>query len=115
MIGTIFTYILGAILHWRTIIYVSCVYPLGALMVAMVVPESPSWLVAKGNEAKYRRFYGDDKMFTLLLFNYIYLLDRIEEARKALSWLYGDKDDDRHVIGREINILKDTLVQRKSG
>ena len=60
MIGTIFTYILGAILHWRTIIYVSCVYPLGALIVAMVVPESPSWLVAKGNEAKYRRFHGDD-------------------------------------------------------
>ena len=52
---------------------------------------------------------------SFLLFNYIYLLDRIEDARKALSWLYGDKDDDRHVIGREINILKDTLVQRKSG
>ena len=60
MIGTIVTYILGAILHWRTIIYVSCVYPLGALIFAMVVPESPSWLVAKGNEAKYRRFYGDE-------------------------------------------------------
>ena len=54
------------------------------------------------------------KMFTLLLFNYIYLLDRIEEARKALSWLYGDKDDNQHVIKGEINILKDTLVQRKS-
>ena len=53
-------------------------------------------------------------MFTLLLFNYIYLLDRIEEARKALSWLYGDKDDNQHVIKGEINILKDTLVQRKS-
>ena len=59
MIGTIVTYILGAILHWRTIIYVSCVYPLGALLVALVVPESPSWLVAKGNAAEYRRCYGD--------------------------------------------------------
>ena len=54
-------------------------------------------------------------MYLFLFFNDIYLLDRIEDARKALSWLYGDKDDDRHVIGREINILKDTLVQRKSG
>ena len=54
-------------------------------------------------------------VYLFLFFNDIYLLDRIEDARKALSWLYGDKDDDRHVIGREINILKDTLVQRKSG
>ena len=115
MIGTIVTYILGAILHWRTIIYVSCVYPLGALLVGMMVPESPSWLVAKGNASDYRRYYWSFSVYLFLFFNDIYLLDRIEDARKALSWLYGDKDDDRHVIGREINILKDTLVQRKSG
>ena len=63
MVGTIVTYILGAILHWRTIIYVSCVYPLGALIVGMVVPESPSWLVAKGNASDYRRYYGDVMVF----------------------------------------------------
>ena len=68
MIGTIFTYILGAILHWRTIIYVSCVYPLGALLVAMVVPESPSWLVAKGNASEYRRYYGDAFTICILVF-----------------------------------------------
>ena len=47
-------------------------------------------------------------------FNDIYLLDRIEDARKSVSWLHGDKDDNRHVIDREIIILKDTLVQRKA-
>ena len=121
MVGTIVTYILGAILHWRTIIYVSCVYPLGALLVAMVVPESPSWLVAKGNAAEYRRCYGDVNItcwsisvHLFLFFIDIYSLDRIEDARKAVSWFYGDKNDNWLVIDREINILKDTLVQRKS-
>ena len=53
-------------------------------------------------------------VYLFLFFNDIYLLDRIEDARKALSWLYGDKDDNRHVIDREIIILKDTLVHRPS-
>ena len=53
-------------------------------------------------------------VYLFLFFNDIYLLDRIEDARKALSWLYGDKDDNRQVIDREIIILKDTLVHRPS-
>ena len=58
--------------------------------------------------------YFSPSLSIFLFLNDIYLLDRIEDARKALSWLYGDKDDNRQVIDTEINILKDTLVQRKS-
>jgi len=50
------------------------VYPLGALIVAMVVPESPSWLVAKGNAAEHRSFYGDvnNLYFSLSLSIFLY-------------------------------------------
>ena len=48
LFGTVFTYILGAVFHWRTIIYISCIYPFCSFFIAIVVPESPPWLITKG-------------------------------------------------------------------
>ena len=49
LIGMLFTYILGAIFDWRTIIFVSCIFPAASYLIAFfIVPESPPWLVSKG-------------------------------------------------------------------
>ena len=52
LFGTVSTYVLGAILHWRTIIYLSCIYPFGSFIIALMVPESPPWLITKGMQRK---------------------------------------------------------------
>jgi len=45
--GMLIPYILGAYLHWKIIAQVATIVPLGALIMALFVPESPTFLVRK--------------------------------------------------------------------
>ena len=50
-IGTIFVYILGAIIPWYYIAYFATIFPLLSAMLLLYSPESPVHLVSKGKMA----------------------------------------------------------------
>lgn len=60
--GVCLQFIIGTVLHWKTVAMVSAVIPFLAFNAVFLVPESPYWL--------YKR-------------------NRIEDARKSLQWLRG--------------------------
>lgn len=48
-LGMVFTYIGGALLHWRTIAWIAILFTLlPTIFIAIYVPESPVYLVSKG-------------------------------------------------------------------
>ena len=48
LIGTLVIHILGAICNWRTLAWVSIIFPVLSFMAGLLSPESPTWLVTKG-------------------------------------------------------------------
>jgi len=64
--GMFKSYLLGYLLHWRTICWVLCLQPVIMCVVVACIKESPYWLVQKG---------------------------RKEEARNSLQWYRGEKYD----------------------
>lgn len=59
-LGILLVYILGTFLHWNIVAGVSCIIPILALILIVLLPESPHWLIGKG---------------------------RAEHAKKSLHWL----------------------------
>ena len=53
-LGTLVTYVVGAILPWHLLSYFCDGFPILLLIGVLVLPESPAWLISKGkfNEAK---------------------------------------------------------------
>ena len=56
LFGTVLTYIFGAFLHWRSIIYISCIFPVGSFLLGLIVPESPPWLITKSKKSNDNKF-----------------------------------------------------------
>ena len=48
LMGTLVVYTLGAFCHWRTLAWISAVFPILSFVIGIFSPESPTWLVTKG-------------------------------------------------------------------
>ncbi|XP_075985726.1 facilitated trehalose transporter Tret1-like [Anticarsia gemmatalis] len=77
-IGNLLMYVIGDILSYYTILWICVTLPAIHMVLFTMMPESPSYLVKKGN---------------------------IEKANKALAWLRCRKEDDPAVV-RELDMLK---------
>uniref|UniRef100_A0A2S2Q0I1 Facilitated trehalose transporter Tret1 n=1 Tax=Sipha flava TaxID=143950 RepID=A0A2S2Q0I1_9HEMI len=62
MTGSLLTFALGSMLHWRTVALVNACCPIICICLIAAIPESPIWLMAKGKN---------------------------DEAEKAICWLRG--------------------------
>lgn len=60
--GVFLAFIIGSMLHWRTVAAISAIVPFLAINAVFLVPESPYWLYAR---------------------------DRVDDAHKSLQWLRG--------------------------
>ncbi|XP_075985093.1 facilitated trehalose transporter Tret1-like [Anticarsia gemmatalis] len=78
--GNLFLYIIGDILSYRTILWVCLSLPAIHLMLFTMMPESPSYLVKKGE---------------------------LEKAAKALAWLRCRREDDITVLNELDQIKKE--------
>ncbi|XP_013161398.1 PREDICTED: facilitated trehalose transporter Tret1-like [Papilio xuthus] len=76
--GNLFLYVIGDILSYRTILWVCLALPAFHIVLFMVMPESPSYLVKKGND---------------------------EEAVRVLAWLRCRRVDDVK-IQEELDVIK---------
>ncbi|KPJ18480.1 Facilitated trehalose transporter Tret1 [Papilio machaon] len=76
--GNLFLYVIGDILSYRTILWVCLALPAFHIVLFMVMPESPSYLVKKGND---------------------------EEAARVLAWLRCRRVDDAK-IQEELDVIK---------
>ena len=48
LVGTLIIYVLGSFSSWRMVAALSAFFSLSSLVAGILVPESPSWLVTKG-------------------------------------------------------------------
>ncbi|KAJ8959904.1 hypothetical protein NQ318_011641 [Aromia moschata] len=76
--GILLVYALGSVLSWRYVAGLSMILPISSIIVFFFLPESPVWLIRH---------------------------DRIESARKALTWLRGGNniqaaEEAKHLIDR---------------
>ena len=57
LIGTLAIHALGAICTWRTLAWVSTIFPVLSFVSGLFSPESPTWLVTKGKVPKTKVSY----------------------------------------------------------
>ncbi|XP_075985094.1 facilitated trehalose transporter Tret1-like [Anticarsia gemmatalis] len=76
--GNLFLYIIGDVLQYRTILWVCLAIPAVHMVLFMMMPESPSYLVKTGD---------------------------IDEAARCLAWLRCRDEDDAEVL-TELNLIK---------
>ncbi|XP_050552133.1 solute carrier family 2, facilitated glucose transporter member 6-like isoform X3 [Spodoptera frugiperda] len=76
--GNLFSYIIGDILSYRTILWICLMLPTLHLILFIMMPESPSYLIKKG---------------------------KTDEAIRAMAWLRCRQEDDPQVIS-EVNQIK---------
>ncbi|KAH8274117.1 hypothetical protein KR044_011108 [Drosophila immigrans] len=84
-LGVFTQFLLGSLLHWRTVAIVSTVIPLFSMAMLCFVPESPVWLIRE---------------------------HRFLDAVKALQWLRGWVPE--HNVEVEFKQLYDELITQKS-
>ncbi|XP_061724604.1 facilitated trehalose transporter Tret1-2 homolog [Cydia pomonella] len=65
-VGLIAAHVLGTFLTWQWTANICCLFPILAVLLLTLIPESPTWLISKG---------------------------RIEEGVKAYGWLRGHSED----------------------
>ncbi|KAL0107114.1 hypothetical protein PUN28_015566 [Cardiocondyla obscurior] len=86
--GMVLCYLKGAYLQWDIVAYLSLIYAIvPILLVQLIVPESPVWLVSKG---------------------------RIEDAKKSLEWLHKNETSESKTSVAEvqfINIMKENEIK----
>ncbi|CAH2057418.1 unnamed protein product, partial [Iphiclides podalirius] len=85
--GNLFLYVIGDILSYRTILWVCLALPAFHIVIFMVMPESPSYLVKRGNE---------------------------EEAARVLAWLRCRRIDDVQVK-EELDCIKKEQTNDEEG
>lgn len=81
--GNLFLYVIGDILSYRTILWICLMLPTLHLVLFIMMPESPSYLIKKGNT---------------------------EEAIRSMAWLRCRKEDDPKVIS-EVNQIKKEQIK----
>nr|XP_023016951.1 facilitated trehalose transporter Tret1-like isoform X1 [Leptinotarsa decemlineata] len=82
VLGIFGQFLLGSFLSWRVLAVVNCAFPIASLILLMIIPETPVWLITK---------------------------KRLEEAKKSLAWLRGwtsveNIEDEFQVLYKEITI-----------
>ncbi|XP_072948214.1 facilitated trehalose transporter Tret1-like [Epargyreus clarus] len=85
--GNLFLYVIGDILTYRTILWICLSLPVFHLIIFMMMPESPSYLVKHGN---------------------------VEEAQRVLAWLKCRQPEDP-VILRELDRIKKEQMKDEEG
>lgn len=86
-LGIFLSHLWGAHLTWKITAVVCSMFPLIAMTIISLSPESPSWLVSKG---KY------------------------EEAKKAFRWVRGDGDEQRDELNAMINAHNEAKIEDKA-
>lgn len=86
-LGIFLSHLWGAHLTWKITAVVCSMFPLIAMAIISLSPESPSWLVSKG---KY------------------------EEAKKAFRWVRGDGDEQRDELNAMINAHNEAKIEDKA-
>ncbi|KOB78170.1 Sugar transporter protein [Operophtera brumata] len=85
-LGIFLSHLLGAHLTWKMTAVVCSMFPLIAMAIISLSPESPSWLVSK---RKY------------------------DEARKAFRWVRGDGAEQRDELNSMINAQNEATIEDK--
>ncbi|KPJ05554.1 Facilitated trehalose transporter Tret1 [Papilio xuthus] len=88
--GIFFVHLVGSLLSWRLTALVCAFFSYTSFIMTMFIPESPSWLVARG---------------------------RFDECRAVFHWLRGDTEDDEleDMINTRIAYEKAIVRKRCSG
>ncbi|KAG6448264.1 hypothetical protein O3G_MSEX005402 [Manduca sexta] len=85
-LGIFLSHLWGAQLSWKMTAVVCSLFPLIAMAIISLSPESPSWLVSK---------------------------KKFEEARKAFKWVRGEGPEQREELEAMINAQKEELAEEK--
>nr|XP_026501685.1 facilitated trehalose transporter Tret1-2 homolog [Vanessa tameamea] len=67
-VGILVSHLIGTWVHWQWTAIICCIFPILSVILLSVIPESPTWLISKG---------------------------QIEDGVKAFSWLRGYGDEAR--------------------
>lgn len=85
--GNLFLYFIGDILSYRTVLWICLSLPTVHIVLFMMMPESPAYLVKKG---------------------------KLQEATRVLAWLRCRDEDDMEVINEMEHIQKEQLKDAES-
>ncbi|KAJ0171614.1 hypothetical protein K1T71_013164 [Dendrolimus kikuchii] len=85
--GNLFLYVIGDILSYRTILWVCLSIPTLHIILFMMMPESPSYLVKQG---------------------------KLEEAARVLAWLRCRNEDDMEILN-ELDVIKKEQLKDSEG
>eukprot|EP00095_Tigriopus_kingsejongensis_P001396 maker-scaffold205_size259573-snap-gene-1.45 protein:Tk01396 transcript:maker-scaffold205_size259573-snap-gene-1.45-mRNA-1 annotation:"hypothetical protein DAPPUDRAFT_304267" len=83
-LGTLLTYVVGAYLPWNYLSYFCVAFPVLLLLGMLLMPESPSWLLTKGQE---------------------------DRAHDSLTWLRGNKNVNKEFTVMRDNIQRSQQEQ----
>lgn len=85
-LGIFLSHLWGAQLTWKMTAVVCSMFPLVAMAIISLSPESPSWLVSK---------------------------EKYEEARKAFRWVRGDGEEQKAELDAMINAHREEKIEEK--
>uniref|UniRef100_A0A146LF03 Facilitated trehalose transporter Tret1 n=1 Tax=Lygus hesperus TaxID=30085 RepID=A0A146LF03_LYGHE len=82
IVGTIYLYVCGSVLDWRTVSICGAILPCITFSIILMLPESPTWYIVKG---------------------------RVGEAEKALRWLRGWVTTEE--VDEEMRLLTEAVTE----